>query len=147
VVDGGVAAHGGEHAERHRHHEREDKGGAREEQRGGQALEHEAEGRAPVAQRLAEVPAHGAAHEARVLDGEGIVEAQALPEFVGVLGLDVHRHEEEHGIAAEAHHAEDRGERQEDHERRLHETGEEVAPHGATVVSRAPGATGSSCGT
>src|SRR4029453_6493515 len=83
---------------------------------GGQALEDETEGILLVAERLAEIPADRAGHEARVLHGEGIVEAGALTELVEVLRLDVHGQEEEHGTAAEPSEEEDGGEREEDDE-------------------------------
>ena len=54
---------------------------------------------APVAERLAEISSHGARNEARVLDGQGIVEAETLAELVDVLGLDVHRQEQQHRVA------------------------------------------------
>src|SRR4029077_8468287 len=89
-----------------------------------------------VAERLAEVAAQCAADEARVLHRQGIVEAQTLTGLVHVLGLNVHGHEEQDGIAGEAHHEEDRREGQKNYERRLGETGDDVGPHGPTVVSR-----------
>src|SRR5437016_2682899 len=70
-----------------------------------------------------------AAHESRVLHGEGVVEPETLAELVHVLRLDVHRHEQQHGITAEPNHAEDRSERQQHDERRLHQPGENVTSH------------------
>jgi hypothetical protein len=106
-----------------------------EEQRGREPRQHQAHRVLPVAERLAEIAAGRAHDEARVLHGQGIVEAQALAELVHVLGLDVHRHEKQHGIAGQAAHREDRGEREEQDERRLAEAGHDVGPHGPTVVS------------
>ena len=119
MVHRAVAAHRGGDAERHREGERQQHGRPRQQQRGRQSLEHEAERVTPVAQRLSEVAAHGAPHEACVLHEERIVEAQALAVLVDVLGLDVHRHEEQHRVAGQAHHPEHGREREEDDEHGL----------------------------
>ena len=129
VVEEGAPACRGEDADGNGEDEGEKEGHPPELQGGGQPLQHEAEGVTPIAERFAEVAAHRLRHEARVLHGEGIVEAQALPRLVDVLGLDVHGEEQEHGIPGQPHEEEHHGEGQEHHERGLAETGEEVAAH------------------
>ena len=87
--------------------------------------------------RSPEVAVRRARQEAPVLDQERVVEAQALAELVHIFRLDVHRQEEEDGIAAEANQEEHRREREEHHQRRLAEPREHVAAHEAPVVARA----------
>jgi len=58
-----------------------------------------------------------------------IVEPQPLAVLVHVLGLDVHRQEQQHGVAAQTHRAEHRGERQQHDERGLRQPGGHVAAH------------------
>src|SRR5205814_10508580 len=135
VVGPAVAANRREDAERERDADGEEERRAREQEGRGQALEDQAERVLLVTQRLAEVAAQGARQEAPVLDGERIVEAEALAELVHVLRLDVHGHEEQDRIAREAHHREDRGQREEDDERRLAEARQDVGPHGPTGPS------------
>src|SRR6266851_6526199 len=96
---------------------------------------------APVAQRLAEIASDGAREEAAVLHGQRIVEAEALAEFVDVLGLDVHGKKEQHGIAAQPHQEEDGGEREEDHERGLGEPRDEIRAHARSVPDKVLGNT------
>ncbi len=137
VVPERAAAHRGEHPGGDGEAGRQEERGARERERGGQALEDEAEGVLLVAQRFAEIPERGAPDEPAVLDDQGIVEAEALAELVDVLCLDVHGQEEDDGVPAQAHEEEDRGQGEEDHERRLTETGQEVRAHGRSLPSAA----------
>jgi len=129
------AAHRREDAERDRDRERQEQRGAGQEERGGKPLEHEAHRVLPVTQRIAEIAADRACEEARVLHRHWIIEAEALAELIHVLGLDVHRHEEENRIAGEADHGEDRREREEHDESGLGEAGHDVGPHEPTFVS------------
>jgi hypothetical protein len=57
VVEEGAPAGGGEDADRDGHEKREEQGHPPELQGGGQPLQHEAEGIAPIAERFAEVAA------------------------------------------------------------------------------------------
>jgi len=129
------ATHRREDAERDRDRERQEQRGAGQEERGGKPLEHEAHRVLPVTQRIAEIAADRACEEARVLHRHRIIEAEALAELIHVLGLDVHRHEEENRIAGEADHGEDRREREEHDESGLGEAGHDVGPHEPTFVS------------
>ena len=67
-------------------HERDQEPRAGQLEGGGQPLEHEVHGGLPVAQRLAEIPAHRALEEAQVLHGHRVVEAHRLAEARDVLG-------------------------------------------------------------
>ena len=55
----------------------------------GQPLEHQPQGVGAVLERLAEVALRGAFEEAHVLDGQGLIEAEAAADVVDVLGPGV----------------------------------------------------------
>ena len=115
VVKERAATHGGDHADGDGEAERQEQGGGGERERGRKPLEHQPEGIALVAQRLAEVPPRRARHEAGVLNGQRVIEAEPLAEFIHVLRLDIHGEEEQDRISSQTHQEEDGGEREEHH--------------------------------
>jgi hypothetical protein len=66
--------------------QRDEEPGSGQLEGGGQPLEHEVHGRLSVPQRLSEIPADGALHEAQVLHGHRVVEAHRLAEAGDIIG-------------------------------------------------------------
>src|SRR5882724_11873041 len=109
VVEDGVALHGGEEPDGHRHERREEKGGETQlEGRGNVAAHHGKSGLAEV-QGAAEVELQGVTEKDRVLDGERAIEPELAAHALHLADGSVGGQEERHGVAGKPHDDEDDG--------------------------------------